>query len=115
MARSKKSEGGRESPKVLPITAEQLRNPQEFNFWLFSQTPIVLQELYDNLADAPASERIKVLHSVFETCLSQKPYIKQESNSMDNTALTLADMLNKHANQAWDFEEEVEKVKNEKP
>lgn len=65
----------KKSLKVLPISADDIRDPQKFAQWQFAHSPLILQELFDNLPEAGANERVKVLAELYKTAISFRPYV----------------------------------------
>lgn len=60
--------------KILPISAEDIRDPQKFNIWIFSMGPLILQELFDCLPEAAPNEKVRILADLYKTTLSYRPY-----------------------------------------
>jgi hypothetical protein len=103
--------------RILPLSADQVRTPNEFNYWLFANSPIIMQGLFDRLDDASPNERIKVLQELFRTCLDARPFSPNTSDSGKDTAKTLAELLQESAKryEAEDIEDEhLEEYKRSK-
>ena len=80
--------------KILPISPEDLRDPERFSQWIFSHSPLVLQELFLNLPDASANERVKVLADLYKTTLTYRPFVPVKPFSeTEDPASALAALL----------------------
>lgn len=80
---------------ILPITAAEIRDPAKFSMWVFGHSSIILQQLFDVLPDAPPGEQIKVLHALYSTSLSFRPYsiVAEPKDGESDPASVMAKLL----------------------
>lgn len=94
---SKKSSvptGRPDAVKILPISADDLRNPEKFSAWIFAHGPLILQELFANLPDANANERVKILADLYKTTLNYRPFVPAvPADNAEDPAAALAALL----------------------
>lgn len=81
--------------KMLPVTAEDLRDPQKFSYWIYANSPLMLQGIFDLLPHASPNESLKVLASLFETAINFRPFIAQQlpTAGVNDPAEELAKLL----------------------
>jgi hypothetical protein len=81
--------------QALPISADDIRDPAKFSFYIYSHAQPILQQLLDTLPDVPPTQRANIYLQLFEHCLSYRPYVpvKAYSNPQDDPVAALAALL----------------------
>jgi hypothetical protein len=87
---------------ILPISAAEIRDPAKFSLWVFGHSSLILQELFNVLPDAPPGEQIKVLHALYSTSLSFRPYsiVQEPKDGASDPASVLEKLLRQTNEQA---------------
>ena len=94
MKKKEDSPAPRPVVKILPISADDLRTPEKFSAWIFAHGPLILQELFTNLPDASANERVKILADLYKTTLNYRPFVPAVlADNAEDPASALAALL----------------------
>jgi hypothetical protein len=102
-------------PKQSPLTEEQLKDPEAIRFWLFSNSYIALDVMWQLIPQCNPNEALRICHDIYKTSLNNQPLVKPKSNETNDMAKSLAEILQAAQNSQhfFDDEEDIE-VKNEK-
>lgn len=80
---------------MLPITQEQLKNPDQYSDWLYSHSPLLLESIFKTLDLVSPTDRIKILLHLFTLTSTHRPFkpIESSVNKQEDNTKVLADLL----------------------